>query len=73
MCGCAGGNIVAKSMGEFSITPSVVDGWYIIDLCNDYKIKYKNNNYYLVNGQDIYSSTKDNLKKWALDNCGMDI
>ncbi len=52
-CGCGG----AKRT-QFKVDSYINDGWYYIDLCEGYKLKYKTNVYYLVNGDDIWINTK---------------
>jgi len=67
-CGCGG----AKK-AQFNVDAYILDGWYYIDLCENYKLKFKTNVYYLVNGNDIWINTKESLIEWALENCGLEL
>ena len=67
-CGCGG----AKKK-QFKVDSYINDGWYYIDLCEGYKLKYKTNVYYLVNGDYIWINTKESLINWALENCGLEL
>ena len=58
---------------QFKVDAYILDGWYYIDLCENYKLKFKTNVYYLVNGNDIWINTKESLIEWALENCGLEL
>lgn len=49
------------------------NNWYWIDLCEGYKIMYKNETYYLENDGELYLSSLPSLKVWAKENCNYDL
>ena len=66
-CNCGGKK---KVLTLFSNSTTYVEGgFYFIDLCSGYRLKYKTNVFYLVNGDDIYLTTEDEVRQWAKDNC----
>jgi hypothetical protein len=65
-CACGG---KSKVLSSFKSTPYIDNGWYYINLCNGYKLKFKTNVYYFVNGDELIVTNENDIKQWAIDNC----
>ena len=70
--GCACG-ATKKAFNKFKISPETVNGFYYIDLCGGYKLKYNQSVYYLVviESEEHLSTTEQGIKDWALENCNI--
>ena len=60
-----------RPSAKFSLTPEIENGFYVINLCGGYKLKYNNSAYLLTDGVETFTTSEQEIREWALENCNI--